>query len=110
MTRSNKTITVSRAKKAFDGWDGLIEVSVQKIGDYVIDSTSYSDIEYAVADFNEIIIQYENCKPGGHIVVLSKAWLEEPDDGYSMWKSEPVIVKIVGIGKPCVGRRAEGGE
>lgn len=92
---SNKTLTVSRAKKALAGWDGMIEVSVQKIGDAGIDGNAYSDIEEAVAEFNENITQYENYKFGGHMVTLSKTWLEEPDDEYSSWESEPVIVELV---------------
>ena len=113
MTKSNRTITVSHAKEALAGWDGMIEVSFHKIGDAEIDSITYDDIEYAVSDFNEIVTWYESGKFGGHMVILSKTWMEEPEDGYSRWsswKSEPVIVRIVGIGKPCVGRRAEGGE
>lgn len=101
---SNRTITVSRAKKALAGWDGMVEVSVHKIGDSVTDSVAYDDIAYAVADFNRIVNRYENNKLGGHMVILSKTWLEEPQDGcsrWSSWKSEPVIVRIVGIGKPC---------
>lgn len=105
MTKSNKTITVSRAKEALAGWDGLIEVSVHKIGDSVTDSVAYDDIAYAVSDFNKIVTWYESGKFGGQMVILSKTWMEEPEDGYSSWKSEPVIVRIVGIGKPQTNTR-----
>lgn len=101
---SNRTITVSRAKEALAGWDGMIEVSVQKIGDAGINSIGYSDIECAVSYFNENVIWYDSGNFGGRMVILSKTWLEEPQDGclrWASWKSEPVIVRIVGIGKPC---------
>lgn len=91
----SKTITVSRAKKALAGWDGMIEVSVQNIGDAGIDGNTYSDIEEAVADFNADILQYENYMFGCHMVTLSKTWPEDPDDEYSSWESEPVIVELV---------------
>lgn len=90
-----KTITVSHAKEALDGWEGMIEVSVQKVGDCGINGNSYSDIEEAVADFNESVTQYENYKFGVHMVILSKTWPEDSDDEYSSWKSEPVIVSIL---------------
>lgn len=102
-----KTITVSCAKKALADWDGMVEVSFHKIGDAEVNSIAYIDIESAVAYFNEIVTWYENNKLGSHMVILSKTWLEEPDNGclrWSSWKSEPVIVRIVGIGKPCVQR------
>mgnify|MGYP001777385640 CR=1 FL=1 len=105
-----KTITVSRAKEALAGWDGMIEVSFHKIGEAEINSIAYSDIESAVSYFNKLVTWYEDNKLGGHIAILSKTWMEEPEDGYSSWKSEPVIVRIAGIGNPCVGRKAEGGE
>lgn len=104
-----KTITVSHAKETLAGWEGMVEVSFHKIGDSVTDSVAYDDIAYAVADFNEIVTWYESGNFGGHMVILSKTWLEEPEDGclrWSSWKSEPVIVRIVGIGKPCVRRKA----
>lgn len=91
----SKTISVAHAKEALAGWDGMIEVSVQKIGDAGIDGNAYSDIEEAVAEFNANIIQYENYMFGGHMVTLSKAWPEDPDDEYSSWESEPVIVELV---------------
>ena len=110
MTKSNRTITVSSAKEALAGWDGMIEVSIQKVGDGGIDGNAYSDIEDAVADFNESVTQYENYKFGVHMVILSKTWPEDSHDEYSSWKSEPVIVKIVGIGNPCTRRKAERSE
>lgn len=91
----SKTITVARAKEALAGWDGMIEVSVQKIGDAGIDGNTYNDIEEAVADFNASIIQYENYKFGGHMVTLSKTWPEDPDDEYSSWESETAILELV---------------
>lgn len=99
-----KTITVSRAKEALAGWDGMVEVSFHKIGEAEINSIAYSDIESAVSYFNKLVTWYENNKLGGHIAILSKTWMEEPEDGYSSWKSEPVIVRIVGIGKLCTRR------
>ena len=110
MTKSNKTITVSRAKEALAGWDGMIEVSFHKIGNGAVSSVAYDDIEYAVAYFNKIVTWYESGKFGGHMVILSKTWPEDSHDEYSSWKSEPVIVKIVGIGKPCTRRKAERSE
>lgn len=106
MTKSNRTITVSRAKEALAGWDGMVEVSFHKIGEAEINSIAYSDIESAVFYFNKLVTWYEDNKLGGHIAILSKTWMEKPEDGYSSWKSEPVIVRIVGIGKPCVTRKA----
>lgn len=90
-----KTITVSRAKEALAGWDGMIEVSVRKVGDGRIDGNTCGNIEEAVTDFNESVIQYEGCKLGVHMVILSKTWPEDSDDEYSSWKSEPVIVSIL---------------
>lgn len=102
MTKSNRTIMVSSAKEALAGWDGMIEVSSHKIGDDEINSIVYSNIASAVECFNEIVTWYDSGKLGGHMVILSKTWMEEPEDGcsrWSSWKSEPVIVRIVGIAK-----------
>lgn len=94
MTKSNRTITVSHAKEALADWDGMVEVSFHKIDDSATVSVAYDDIAYAVAYFNEIVTWYESGNFGGRMVILSKTWMEEPEDGcsrLSSWKSEPVI-------------------
>ena len=89
------TITITSAKEALAGWDGMIEVSVQKIGDAGIDGTTYNDIEEAVADFNACILQYENYKFATYMISFSKTWPDGPEDEYSSWRTKFVFGAVV---------------
>lgn len=89
------TITITSAKEVLAGWDGMIEVSVQKIGDAGADGNAYTDIEEAVADFNACIHQYESYKFATYMISFSKTWPDDPDDEYSSWRTEFVFGAVV---------------
>lgn len=89
------TITLAEATEALDGWDGMVEVSVQQVGDAGIDGNGYDSIEQAVADFNDYVRDYASDPHDCYVITLSKTWPEDPEDEYTSWETEPVITKTV---------------
>lgn len=90
-----KTITVDEATKALDGWDGMLEVTVQKIGAAGITGYSFDDIEEAVAEYNESIRENSRNLYGGYMVTLAKTWPEDSNNEDTSWKNEVVFLELV---------------